>query len=358
MHVTTIGIDLAKHVFQIHGVDADGGVVVRRKLRRSEVIDFLAKLPPASIGMEACVTAHHWARELGALGHCVRLIPPAYVKPFVKRQKNDAADAEAICEAVSRPSMRFVPIKNVEQQGVLVLHRTRDLLIRQRTMLANAFRAHLAEFGIVDKLGSGGLDNLIGQIEANALDGVPPIAHEGLMLLVGQIRDTQVRVTEIEKRIVAWHRASDVSRRLETIPGIGPIIASAIAATVTDASVFASGRQLSAWLGLVPRQHSSGGKERLRGITKQGDPYIRRLLIIRRDRRSAVHTPTGADRRLDIGASGAATAPGRGGCACQQDGAHRVGSVGARANLSSACDRGLIATAPSVSIEMVEVKMV
>jgi transposase len=280
MQVTTIGIDLAKHVFQIHGVDADGGIVVRRKLRRSEVIDFLAKLPPASIGMEACATAHHWARELGALGHCVRLIPPAYVKPFVKRQKNDAADAEAICEAVSRPSMRFVPIKNVEQQGVLVLHRTRDLLIRQRTMLANAFRAHLAEFGIVDKLGSGGLDNLIGQIEANALDGVPAIAREGLMLLVGQIRDTQVRVIEIEKRIMAWHRSSDVSRRLETIPGIGPIIASAIAATVTDASVFASGRQLSAWLGLVPRQHSSGGKERLRGITKQGDPYIRRLLII------------------------------------------------------------------------------
>jgi transposase len=159
------------------------------------------------------------------------------------------------------------------------LHRTRDLLIRQRTMLANAFRAHLAEFGIVDKLGSAGLDNLIGQIEANALDGVPAIAREGLMLLVDQIRDTQVRVTEIEKRIMAWHRASDVSRRLETIPGIGPIIASAIAATVTDASVFASGRQLSAWLGLVPRQHSSGGKERLRGITKQGDPYIRRLLI-------------------------------------------------------------------------------
>ena len=345
MQVTTIGIDLAKHVFQIHGVDAEGGVVVRRKLRRSEVIGFLAKLPPTLIGMEACATAHHWARELGALGHCVRLIPPAYVKPFVKRQKNDAADAEAICEAVSRPSMRFVPIKNVEQQGVLVLHRTRDLLIRQRTMLANAFRAHLAEFGIVDKLGSAGLDNLIGQIEANALDGVPAIAREGLKLLVGQIRDTQVRVTEIEKRIMAWHRASDVSRRLETIPGIGPIIASAIAATVTDASLFASGRQLSAWLGLVPATAFEWRERTPARHHQTGRPIHSKAVDHRRDRRSAVRTPTGADRRLDIGASGAATAPGRGGCACQQDGAHRVGSVGARANLSSACDRGLIATA-------------
>ncbi|QXX76127.1 IS110 family transposase [Methylovirgula sp. HY1] len=280
MQATTIGIDLAKHVFQVHGVDADGGVILRRKLRRSEVLGFFAKLPPTLIGMEACATSHHWARELGALGHLVRLIPPAYVKPFVKRQKNDAADAEAICEAVSRPSMRFVPLKSAEQQGVLVLHRTRDLLIRQRTMLSNAFRAHLAEFGAIEKLGRAGLEHLLAQIEADEIDAVPSTAREGLLLLAGQIRDTQIRVDEIEKRILAWHRSNEVSRRLETIPGVGPIIASAIAATVTDPGLFASGRQLSAWLGLVPRQHSSGGKDRLRGITKQGDPYIRKLLII------------------------------------------------------------------------------
>ena len=280
MQVTTIGIDLAKHVFQVHGVGADGSIAVRRKLRRSEVITFFAKLPPVLVGMEACATSHYWARELSTLGHTVRLIPPAYVKPFVKRQKNDAADAEAICEAVSRPSMRFVPAKSAEQQGVLVLHRTRDLLIRQRTMLANALRAHMAEFGVIEKLGGAGLETLMKQIEADEVSALPGVAREGLLLLAGQIRDTQSRVTEIEKRILAWHRASEVSQRLETIPGIGPIIASAIAATVTEPGLFASGRQLSAWLGLVPRQHSSGGKERLRGITKQGDPYIRRLLII------------------------------------------------------------------------------
>jgi transposase len=280
MQVTTIGINLAKHVFQVHGVDADGSVVVRRKLRRSEVIRFFVKLPAALIGMEACATAHYWARELERLGHAVRLIPPSYVKPFVKRQKNDAADAEAICEAVSRPSMRFVPLKSAERQGVLVLHRTRDLLIRQRTMVANALRAHLAEFGIIEKLGEAGLDALILRIETDDVSGVPEIARDGLPLLAGQIRAARVRVTEIEKRIQTWHRANPVSRRLETIPGIGPIIASVIATTVTAPGLFASGRQLSAWLGLVPRQHSSGGKERLHGITKQGDPYIRRPLII------------------------------------------------------------------------------
>jgi transposase len=207
MQVATIGIDLAKHVFQVHGVDADGSVVVRRKLRRSEVIRFCVKLPAALIGMEACATARYWARELERLGHTVRLIPPSYVKPFVKRQKNDAADAEAICEAVSRPSMRFVPLKSAEQQRVLVLHRTRDLLIRQRTMLANALRAHLAEFGIIEKLGEAGLDALILRIEIDDVSGVPEIARDGLLLLAGQIRAARVRVTEIEKRMQTWHRA-------------------------------------------------------------------------------------------------------------------------------------------------------
>jgi transposase len=208
MQVTTIGIDLAKHVFQVHGVDAAGGVIVRRKLRRSEVIGFFAKLPSTVIGLEACATSHHWARSLLALGHQVRLIPPAYVKPFVKRQKNDAADAEAICEAVSRPSMRFVPVKSAEQQGVLVLHRTRDLLIRQRTMLANAFRAHLAEFGIVERLGGAGLESLIAQVEADANNEAPKVARDALRLVAEQIRDTQSRIAEIDKRIVAWHRSN------------------------------------------------------------------------------------------------------------------------------------------------------
>lgn len=209
----------------------------------------------------------------------MRLIPPAYVKPFVKRQKNDAADAEAICEAVSRPSMRFVPLKSAEQQAVLVLHRSRDLIIRQQTMLANALRAHMAEFGTIEKLGCPGLETLMKQVEADEVGSVPAFARDWLLLLVGQIRDARERVAQIEKQILAWHRARD-SQRLETTPGIGPIIASAIAATVAEPGLFASGRQLSAWSGLVPRQHSSGGKERLRGITKQGDPYIRRLLII------------------------------------------------------------------------------
>ena len=336
MQVTTIGIDLAKHVFQVHGVDATGGVIVRRKLRRSEVIGFFAKLPSSVIGLEACATSHHWARALLALGHQVRLIPPAYVKPFVKRQKNDAADAEAICEAVSRPSMRFVPVKSAEQQGVLVLHRTRDLLIRQRTMLANAFRAHLAEFGIVEKLGGAGLESLIAQVEADASNEAPKVAREALQLVAEQIHDTQSRIAEIDKRIVAWHRSNEVSRRLETIPGIGPIIASAIASTTTDPGLFTSGRQFSAWLGLVPRQHSSGGKERLRGITKQGDPYIRKLLDHRRDCRSAVCTPAGADRGLDFQAVGSPAAARRRRGARQQDGAHCLGNNEAWDKLSSA----------------------
>lgn len=283
MQIITIGLDLAKHVFQVHGVGADGQIAIRRKLRRAEVVDFFSELAPCLVGMEACATAHHWGRQLKALGHEVRLMPPAYVKPFVKRQKNDAADAEAICEAVLRPSMRFVPLKSAEQQGVLMLHRTRDLLIRQKTMLTNALRAHLAEFGIVEKLGRTGLELLIALVETEHGPDqpmLPPLARESLLMLVGQIRDLHARTTAIEKQIHIWHRSSEVSRRLETIPGVGPIIASALAATVTDPTLFSSGRQLAAWLGLVPRQHSTGGKERLRGITKRGDPYIRRLLII------------------------------------------------------------------------------
>lgn len=278
--VSTIGLDVAKHVFQVHGVDAEGAVVVRRKLRRDDVVAFFASLPACLIGIEACATSHHWARVLMGLGHKVRLMPASYVKPYVKRQKNDATDAEAICEAVTRPSMRFVPVKSEEQQSVLMLHRVRELLVRQRTMLVNALRGHLAEFGIVTRQGIAGVGMLIGLAEDENNELVPPLARDALVPLVEQLRAAHEKVRELDHQIQDWHRSNELSRRLETIPGIGPITASAIVATVTDASLFKSGRQLAAWLGLVPRQNSSGGKDRLGRISKQGDPYIRRLLVV------------------------------------------------------------------------------
>lgn len=276
----TVGLDLAKHVFQVHGVDEDGNVIFRRRLRRSEVSAFFERLPGSLVGMEACSSAHYWAHELRTLGHEVRLMPPSYVKPYVKRGKNDAADAEAICEAVTRPTMRFVPVKSPEQQSVLMLHRTRDLLIRQRTMLANAFRAHLSEFGIVAAQGIANLAKLSAIATNNEDHRIPPLARTCLLAIIGQLADLQARIGGIDRAIHAWHRANEASRRLETIPGVGPITASAIAATITDPTLFASGRHLAAWFGLVPRQNSSGGKERLGRISKQGDPYIRRLLVV------------------------------------------------------------------------------
>ena len=278
--ITTVGLDIAKHVFQVHGVDAAGAVVVRRKLRRDDVIGFFEAMPPCLIGIEACASGHHWARMLMALGHEVRLMPASYVKPYVKRQKNDATDAEAICEAVTRPTMRFVPMKSEEQQSVLMLHRVRELLIRQRTMLVNALRGHLAEFGIVARQGIAGAGILIALVEDGDHDLIPPLARVALLPMIEQLREVHEKVGGLDRQIHAWHRSNELSRRLETIPGIGPITASAIAATVTDASLFKSGRQLAAWLGLVPRQNSSGGKERLGRISKQGDPYIRRLLVV------------------------------------------------------------------------------
>ncbi len=278
--VIAIGLDIAKHVFQVHAVNSAGSVVIRRRLRRSEVLGFFEELEPCLVGMEACATAHYWARSLIALGHEVKLMPPTYVKPYVKRQKNDAADAAAICEAVTRPTMRFVPVKGKEQQGVLMLHRTRELLIRQRTMLINALRAHLAEFGIVMRQGTAGVSTLITLVEDDEHDLIPEIARDALLALIAQLRDAYERISAIEHRILAWHRANVASRRLETIPGIGPITASALVATITDPSLFSSGRQLAAWIGLVPRQNSSGGKERLGRISKKGDPYLRRLLVI------------------------------------------------------------------------------
>ena len=280
MKITTVGLDLAKNVFQVYGVDAEGRVSLRKRLRRVEVLPFFANLPACLIGMEACATAHHWARELKNLGHEVKLMPPAYVKPYIKRGKNDVVDAEAICEAVSRPSMRFVPVKSAEQQSVLMLHRGRDLLIRQRTMLGNALRAHLAEFGIIAAQGLSHVGKLLAIVADEEDDRVPALARGALSTLAGQWRDLQVRIKDIEDKILAWHRADAASRRLASVPGVGPITASAIAATVSDPSCFRSGREFAAWLGLVPRQNSSGGKQRLGGISKQGDRYLRRLLVI------------------------------------------------------------------------------
>ncbi len=277
--VITIGVDLAKNVFQVHGVDTDGEVVIRRQLRRRQVLTFFAKQPCCLVGMEACATSHHWAREIGKLGHEVKLMPPRYVKPYVKRNKNDAADAEAICEAVTRPTMRFVAVKETGQQGVLMLHRSRELLVRQRTMLVNAIRAHMAEFGIVAPAGIQRVKELFAIIGDRHDDRLPPVARTCLEGLVRQFFSTHDEIALLEKRIHAWHRSNEVSRRLETIPGIGPITASALTASIGDPDIFRNGREMAAWIGLVPRQNSTGGKERLGHISKQGDQYLRWLLV-------------------------------------------------------------------------------
>lgn len=280
MHITTIGIDIAKSVFQLHGVDDAGEVILRKKLRRSAVLDTLRKLEPCLVGIEACATAHYWAREISALGHEVKLMPPAYVKPYVKRQKNDMTDAEAICEAVTRPTMRFVPIKSVDRQGVLVLHRTRDLLMRQRTMLLNAARGHLAEFGIITSQGARRMMALITEICEGKDHNLPSIAHAALLGLSAQLCALAKQIHALERQLLTWHRQDAASRRLETIPGVGIITATALAASVPDPSMFRSGRQFAAFLGLTPRQNSSGGKDRLGRISKMGDGYLRRLLVV------------------------------------------------------------------------------
>ncbi|WP_298363935.1 IS110 family transposase [Azospirillum sp.] len=277
--LVTISLDLAKNVFQVHGITAEGKVLVRRQLRRGEVLKFFQGVPSCLVGIEACGTAHHWSREIAALGHTVKLMPPAYVKPYVKRGKTDAADAEAICEAVTRPTMRFVTIETIDQQAALMLHKTRDLLVRQRTMLVNGLRGHLAEFGIIVAKGLGGVKTIIEALH-EAQDQLPELARLALHGIVEQLRHLGTEIGRLEERILAWHRASDVSRRLATIPGIGPITASAIAAAVPDGTLFRSGRQFAAWLGLTPKAHSSGGKERQVGISKQGDGYLRRLLVV------------------------------------------------------------------------------
>lgn len=280
MQITTIGLDLAKSVLQVHGVDANGKVVVAKQLRRGQVLAFFGKLRPCLVGLEACATAHHWARALTRLGHTVRLLPPAYVKAYVRRGKNDAADAAAICEAVTRPSMRFVAVKSVAQQGALMAHRSRDLLIRQRTQLINALRGHLAELGLIAAQGREGMARLIALVQAATGAALPTAVRAALLPLIAQLEALAVQIGALERTIHAQHRSSQASQRLETIPGVGIIGANAIAATVTDPSAFKTGRDLAAWIGLVPRQHSSGGKERLGGISKQGDRYLRRLLVL------------------------------------------------------------------------------
>jgi len=280
MQITTIGLDIAKNVFQVHGIDANEKVVVRKQLRRGQVMAFFEALAPCLIGMEACATAHHWARELTKLGHEVRLMPAKDVKAYVKRNKNDAADAEAICEAVRRPTMRFVQVKSAEQQGQLMQHRTRDLLMRQRTQLINALRAHLAELGIVAAQGREGIQELLAIVADNEDQRVPIDARASLILLAAQLQAVQTLIGLIEKRIMAQHRSNEASKRLQTIPGIGVVGATAIAATVADPTVFRSGRDFAAWIGLVPRQDSTGGKQKLGPISKQGDQYLRRILVV------------------------------------------------------------------------------
>ena len=276
----TIGLDIAKSVFQVHGVGATGDVVVRQRLSRGKVLQFFAKVPACLVGLEACGTAHYWVENSGKLGHEARLMPPSYVKPYVKRQKNDAADAEAICEAVTRPTMRFLEIKSAEQQSVMVLHRVRLTLMRQRIQLSNMIRGHMAEYGLVAPVGRNGLAQLIAIIGKCDDDRVPDLARDCLAMLVLQLEMINRQILETDRRVRTNARATDVGRRLMEVPGVGPVLASAIVAAVPEPRAFKSGRNLAAWIGLVPRQNSSGGKERLGGITKRGDRYLRQLLVV------------------------------------------------------------------------------
>ncbi len=279
MKITTIGIDLAKNVIQVHGVDERGKAVLRKQLKRDQVASFFANLPPCLIGMEACASAHHWARRLQSFGHTVKLMAPQFVKPYVKTNKNDAADAEAICEAVSRPTMRFVPIKNAEQQAVLALHRARQGFVKARTAQANQIRGLLAEYGIVIPQGIAHIAKRLPEILEDGENELPGVFRQLLQRLGDHLKELDRQVGELEVQIQIWHRENEASKKLATIPGIGPITASALVGSIGDAKSFENGRQLAAWLGLVPRQHSSGGKQLLLGISKRGDTYLRTLLI-------------------------------------------------------------------------------
>jgi len=279
MKVTTVGIDLAKNLFQVHGVNEFGKVVIKKQIRRDQLAEFFVNLPACLIGMEACGGAHHWARKLQGFGHTVKLMAPQFVKPYVKTNKNDAADAEAICEAVTRPNMRFVPIKNVEQQAVLALHRVRQGFVRARTAQANQIRGLMAEFGLIIPQGIGYVTARAPALIEDASNDLPGAFRILVQRLLDHLKELDRQVDELESQIVKWHRQSDASSKLAHVPGIGPITASALVASLGDAKNFDGGRQVAAWLGLVPKQHSSGGKQTLLSISKRGDTYLRTLLI-------------------------------------------------------------------------------
>ena len=277
--ISTIGLDLAKKVFQVHGVDAEGKIVVARKLRRKEMLAFFAKLAPCLVGMEACGSAHNWGREITKLGHTVKLMPPTYVKAYVKRGKTDAGDAAAICEAVTRPSMSFVPVKGLEQQGLSMLHSARSQLIGQRTQLINAVRGHLSELGIIAERGLLGLAELAAIVRDESDKRLPALARAALMILVRHIETISTQIAALDSTLSKENKASELGPRLETIPSVGPVIASALRARVTDAKLFENGRHLSAWIGLVPENDSTGGKVKQKGLSKKGDRYLRSLLV-------------------------------------------------------------------------------
>ena len=277
--IITVGLDLAKNVFQVHGADGAGQAVLRKKLRRAQVLEFFSQLPPCVVAMEACGGAHFWGRTISKLGHDVRLIPPAYVKPFVKRQKNDAADAEAICEAAMRPTMRFVPVKSEEVQGAAMVFRVRELLIRQRTQAINALRGHLTEFGQVVPQGAANASKLIAIVE-DPESGLPADASTTLKALIAALAYLEAEIGTLDAEIARRAKANDMARRLMTVPGIGPLTATAIAALAAPPETFRKTRDFAAWLGLVPRQHSTDGKQRLGATTKMGERSLRRLLII------------------------------------------------------------------------------
>ena len=274
--VIRLGLDTSKHVFQVHGVDGSERGVLRRQLSRGQVEKFFAGLPPTLVGLEACGASHHWARILSALGHQVRLVPPQYVKAYVKRGKNDRIDAAAICEAMSRPGMRFVPMKSADEQAAAMLLGVRDLLVKQRTMLVNAIRGHAAEFGVIGAKGVARVSDVL----AHARESVPPLAWDLLAVLAGQLEVLEIQLGRIDKQLRAWHRENERSRRLATMPGIGPVGAMTMVLRVPDPTLFRSGRHFASWIGLTPREHSTAGRQRMGKISRQGDEALRRLLVV------------------------------------------------------------------------------